>query len=204
MFCYTSFLASTHARPSIAIKDTIVFDQYFGLGPSSGSIEYPHSKLMINLVLSISTLLRSPRVNTTHTYASLSSLWPYLALNMLYFDLVKGELSPKVKCGYYDRATPEEFLGVSLAYGAVYMEDFIPGWLNPGRNSAAFTWHDSSRDEWNKVAVKTFSAQPGPSALLEYGKIRPGFEASFTIKPGLYAYLQCVWRLALCFDRRKK
>ena len=54
------------------------------------------------------------------------------------------------------------------------MEDFIPGWLNPGRNSAAFTWHDSSRDEWNKVAVKTFSAQPGPSALLEYCRIRPG------------------------------
>ena len=38
MFCYTSFLACTHARPSIAIKDTVVFDQYFGLGPSSGSI----------------------------------------------------------------------------------------------------------------------------------------------------------------------
>ena len=52
--------------------------------------------------------------------------------------------------------------------------------------------------------MKTFSVQPGPSALLEYCKIRPGFEASFTIKPGLYAYLQCVWRLALCFDRRKK
>ena len=51
--------------------------------------------------------------------------------------------------------------------------------------------------------MKTFSAQPGPSALLEYCKIRPGFEASFTIKPGLYAYLQCVWRLALCFDRKK-
>ena len=34
----TSFLASTHAQPSIAIKYTIVFDQYFGLGPSSGSI----------------------------------------------------------------------------------------------------------------------------------------------------------------------
>ena len=45
--------------------------------------------------------------------------------------------------------------------------------------------------------MKTFSAQPGPSALLEYCKIRPGFEASFTIKPGLYSYLQCVWRLAL-------
>ena len=29
MFCCTSFLASTHARPSIAIKDTIVFDQYY-------------------------------------------------------------------------------------------------------------------------------------------------------------------------------
>ena len=28
-FCYTSFLASTHARPSIAIKYTIIFDQYF-------------------------------------------------------------------------------------------------------------------------------------------------------------------------------
>ena len=38
MFCCTSFLTSTHARPSIAIKDRIVFDQYFGLGPSSGSI----------------------------------------------------------------------------------------------------------------------------------------------------------------------
>ena len=37
---YASFLASTQARPSIAIKDTIVFDQYFGLGPSSGSIEF--------------------------------------------------------------------------------------------------------------------------------------------------------------------
>ena len=36
--------------------------------------------------------------------------------------------------------------------------------------------------------MKTFSAQPGPSALLGYCKIRPGFEASFTIKPGLYAY----------------
>ena len=37
-YCYifnTSFLASTHARPSTAIKDTIAFDQY----PSSGSIE---------------------------------------------------------------------------------------------------------------------------------------------------------------------
>ena len=31
---YTSFLASIHARPSIAIKDAIVFDQYFGVGPS--------------------------------------------------------------------------------------------------------------------------------------------------------------------------
>ena len=31
----TSFLASTHVRPSIAIKDTVVFDQYFGLGRSS-------------------------------------------------------------------------------------------------------------------------------------------------------------------------
>ena len=51
--------------------------------------------------------------------------------------------------------------------------------------------------------MKTFSAQPGPSALLEYCKIRPGFEASFTIKPGLYAYLQCVWRLVLCFEERK-
>ena len=49
--------------------------------------------------------------------------------------------------------------------------------------------------------------------MLEYCRIRPGFEASFTIKPysarwrvcgeGLYAYLQCVWRLALCFDRKK-
>ena len=51
--------------------------------------------------------------------------------------------------------------------------------------------------------MKTFSARPGASALLEYCKIRPGFEASFTIKPGLYTYLQCVWRLALCFDRKK-
>ena len=31
IFSYASFLASTLARPSIAIKDTIVFDQYFGL-----------------------------------------------------------------------------------------------------------------------------------------------------------------------------
>ena len=45
--------------------------------------------------------------------------------------------------------------------------------------------------------MKTFSAQPVPSALLEYCKIRPGFEVSFTIKPGLYVYPQCVWRLAL-------
>ena len=26
------------------------------------------------------------------------------------------ELSPKIKCAYYDRATPEKFFGVSLAY----------------------------------------------------------------------------------------
>ena len=32
---YSSFLVSTHARPSVAIKDTIVFGQYFSLGPSS-------------------------------------------------------------------------------------------------------------------------------------------------------------------------
>ena len=31
--------------------------------------------------------------------------------------------------------------------------------------------------------MKTFSSRPGPSALLEYCKIRSGFEASFTIKP---------------------
>ena len=32
-------------------------------------------------------------------------------------DSAKGEqLSPKIKCGYYDRATPEKFFGVSLAY----------------------------------------------------------------------------------------
>ena len=36
----TSLLASTHARPSIAIKYTVVFEQHFGLGPSSGSIEF--------------------------------------------------------------------------------------------------------------------------------------------------------------------
>ena len=30
--------------------------------------------------------------------------------------LLKGELSPKIKCGKYDKATPEKFFGVSLAY----------------------------------------------------------------------------------------
>ena len=28
----------------------------------------------------------------------------------------KGELSPKNKCGLYDRASPEKFFDVSLAY----------------------------------------------------------------------------------------
>ena len=82
------------------------------------------------------------------------------------------------------------------------MEDFIPGWLDPGRNSTAFmTWFVPGWVEQGRG--EDFSARPGPSVLLEYCKIRPGFEASFTIKPGLYAYLQCVWRLALCFDRKK-
>ena len=39
--CYTSFLASTNALPLISIKDTIVFDQYVGLGPSSGCAKSP-------------------------------------------------------------------------------------------------------------------------------------------------------------------
>ena len=39
VLCYTSFLASTDALPSI-LKYTIVFDQYVGLGLSSGSTEF--------------------------------------------------------------------------------------------------------------------------------------------------------------------
>ena len=30
--------------------------------------------------------------------------------------VLKGELSPKNKCGLYDRASPEKCFGVSLAY----------------------------------------------------------------------------------------
>ena len=48
--CYTSFLASTDALPSISIKDTIVFDQYVGLGPSSGSTEFGALHL-VNIII---------------------------------------------------------------------------------------------------------------------------------------------------------
>ena len=30
--------------------------------------------------------------------------------------VIKGELSPKIKCGLYDRASPETYFGVSLVY----------------------------------------------------------------------------------------
>ena len=47
-YCTTSSLASIHARPSIAIKDTIVFDQYFGLEPS---VHIVLLKTMINIMV---------------------------------------------------------------------------------------------------------------------------------------------------------
>ena len=38
---------------------------------------------------------------------------PHADGNVVY---IKGERSPTIKCGYYDRATPEKFFGVSIAY----------------------------------------------------------------------------------------
>ena len=38
-----------------------------------------------------------------------------------------------------------------------YKEDFIPGWLNPGRNTTGLTWNDSSRDDWSLRAELTCS-----------------------------------------------
>ena len=63
-------------------------------------------------------------------------------------------------------------------------------------------------DEWNKVVVKTFSARPGPSALLEYCKIRPGFDHNQTIiiyysaRAGRFVCVSSI-RMALCFTERK-
>ena len=48
--CYTSFLASTNALPSMSVKDTIVFDQYVGRGPSSGSTEFGALHL-VNIII---------------------------------------------------------------------------------------------------------------------------------------------------------
>ena len=48
------------------------------------------------------------------------------------------------------------------------MEDFIPGWLNPGQNSTVFIWRDSSREEWNLQTELSCSVHPGLSLLREF------------------------------------
>ena len=60
------------------------------------------------------------------------------------------------------------FSDFSLHWGYVYMEDFIPGCLNPGRNSTVFTWHDSSRKEWNLQAKLSCSVHPRLGLLHEF------------------------------------
>ena len=52
--------------------------------------------------------------------------------------------------------------------------------------------------------MKTFSAQPGPSALLEYCKIRPGFEASYTIKHQVCMHIFNAYGALLCALTERK
>ena len=69
--CYTSFLASTGALHSISMKYTIVFDQYVGLGPSSGSTEFSALHLVnIIIILKKRELLMKGMKSVTHATPS--------------------------------------------------------------------------------------------------------------------------------------